>query len=93
MGQYVGMETLIRVASDDYMSYAKAYYGASILIHGPEDFPQGSDKITTGQPGTDVTIGVTPSVVVSEDIVRSLPLRKRQCYFDNEVIKYCFKKK
>lgn len=77
---------LINVESTEYVSYSKAYFGAAILIHGTQDFPQGADKATVGQPGMDVTIAVIPSVVVSEKSIRELALNQRNCYFDDEVI-------
>lgn len=55
------------------------------MVHGTQDFPQGADRTTFGQPGTDVTIAVIPSIVVSEESIRRLPLKKRNCYFDDEV--------
>lgn len=85
-GQYVGLDVLINVESTEYVSYSKAYFGAAILVHGTQDFPQGADKATVGQPGMDVTVAVIPSVVVSEKSIRQLALNQRNCYFDDEVI-------
>lgn len=76
---------LINVESTEYVSYSKAYFGAAILVHGAQDFPQGADKATVGQPGMDLTVAVIPSVVVSEKSIRVLALNQRNCYFDDEV--------
>lgn len=84
-GPNVGLEAIIHVMPSSYISYAKSYYGASILVHGTQVFPQAVDKITFAQPGCDVTVAVIPSVVVSERAIRDLSLEKRNCFFDDEV--------
>lgn len=71
-GPYVGMELLVNIEPEQYMAYTKTYYGVSILIHSPHEYPQNSVAKTVGQIGTDVTINVVPSVVVSETSVRGL---------------------
>lgn len=86
-GQHVGLDVVVQVAGDDYVSYSKPFFGASVLVHGSQDYPQGADKAIIGQPGSDVTIGVIPSVVVSERAIRTLSLKQRVCYFDDEVIR------
>lgn len=73
------------MSPSSYISYAKSYYGASILVHGTQVYPQSVDKITFAQPGCDVTVAVMPSVVVSEPAIRDLSLDKRNCFFDDEV--------
>lgn len=95
-GQFVGLEAFIQVGTIDYVSYANSYYGVSVLVHGTDDFPQQSDRTAVGQPGDDLTVAIVPTVVVSEASVRDLPLRQRNCYFDDEVdlesaIKYTYK--
>lgn len=67
------------------MAYTKTYYGVSVLIHSPREYPQNAVAKTIGQIGTDVTINVVPSVVVSEESVRGLPLTQRNCFFKDEV--------
>lgn len=87
-GPNVGLDAIINIDPSAYMSYAKSYYGASILVHGTQVFPQAVDKITFAQPGCDVTVAVIPSVVVSEPAIRDLALEKRSCFFDDEVNTY-----
>lgn len=79
------------MGKEDYVSYAKSYYGASVLLHGAERFPQTLDKIIVAQPGSDVNIAVIPSVVVSQDNIRDVPIQQRNCYFNDEVcgLKLC----
>lgn len=84
-GQNVGLDTIIWVAKEEYVSYSRSYYGVSVLVHGAERFPQTLDKTTFGQPGCDLSIAVVPSVVVSESEIRSVPMQQRNCYFNDEV--------
>lgn len=82
----MGMEILVNIEPEQYMAYTKTYYGISILIHSPHEYPQNAVAKAVGQVGTDVTINVVPSVVVSDESVRNLPLTQRNCYFDDEVV-------
>lgn len=76
----------IEIEKDSYVAYSKSFYGAKILIHDAENFPQTSVTTTTiGQPGYDLTIPVIPSVIVSEPGIRSLSEKQRNCLFDDEV--------
>lgn len=84
-GQFVGVDLLIHIDTEDYLAYAASYYGVTIMIHGSSNFPTLSDRVIIGQPGQDVTISVIPTVVVSEPAIRSLPLKQRNCYFEDEV--------
>lgn len=55
-GPYVGMEVLVNIEPEQYMSYTRTYYGVSILVHSPHEYPQTAVAKTIGQIGTDVTI-------------------------------------
>lgn len=83
----MGLNLRIEIEKDAYVAYSKSFYGAKILIHDAENFPQTSVTTTTiGQPGFDLTIAVMPSVIVSEPGIRSLSQKQRNCLFDDEVI-------
>lgn len=87
-GENVGLNLRIEIEKDAYVAYSKSFYGAKILIHDAENFPQTSVTTTTiGQPGFDLTIAVMPSVIVSEPGIRSLSQKQRNCLFDDEVKK------
>ncbi|KAG4076811.1 hypothetical protein HA402_009157 [Bradysia odoriphaga] len=87
-GPYVGMELLVNIEPEQYVSYTKTYFGVSVLIHSPHEYPQNSVAKTVGQIGTDVIINVVPSVIVSENSIKDLALAQRNCYFTDEVVKY-----
>lgn len=84
-GENVGLSIRIEVEPDNYVAYSKSFYGAKILIHDPEDFPQTSVTTAIGQPGYDLTIAVLPSVIVSEPGIKGLSQLQRNCLFEDEV--------
>ncbi|KAJ6642565.1 Pickpocket protein 28 [Pseudolycoriella hygida] len=83
-GQFVSLEVLLHVSVAQYVAYTRSYYGISVLIHSPEDYPQASATTTIAQPGCDVILAIIPSVVVSEPSVRTLALKQRNCFFQDE---------
>lgn len=86
-GENVGLNIRIEIEKESYVAYSKSFYGAKILIHDAENFPQTSVTTTTiGQPGYDLTIAVLPSVIVGEPGIRSLSQKQRNCLFVDEVI-------
>lgn len=76
---------LLRVSEADYVAYTRSYYGITVLIHPPHDYPQYSATTTIAQPGSDVILAVVPSVVISQPEVRTLSLQQRSCFFEDEV--------
>lgn len=83
-GENVGLNIRIEVEKEEYVAYSKSFYGAKILIHDPEDFPQTSVTTSIGQPGFDLNIAVLPSVIVSEPGIRGLSQLQRNCLFEDE---------
>lgn len=59
--------------------------GASILIHDAIDFADIGMRSTAVSPGNTFSITVTGTLIKSTDSLRSLPISKRSCYFNNEV--------
>lgn len=84
-GEFVGLHAYLHTEIEHYLGYIDSYYGIKVLINEPEDFPETSVSTVLVQPSFDVSISVIPSIVVSQDSIRSLPLRQRNCLFDDEV--------
>lgn len=42
-GSFVSLEVLLSVSMDNYVAYTRSYYGITVLIHSPEDYPQASE--------------------------------------------------
>lgn len=83
-GPDVGLDAVIFVEPDAYTAYTRSYYGVVVMVHDPQSYPQANDKATFGQPGTDVTIAIVPTVLISQPAIRGLSLADRQCIFDDE---------
>ncbi|XP_037044653.1 sodium channel protein Nach-like [Bradysia coprophila] len=83
-GENVGLSARIHVDKESYVAYSKSFYGAKVLIHDPEDFPQTEVTTSIGQPGYDLAIAVLPSVIVSQPQIRGLPQLQRNCLFEDE---------
>lgn len=66
------------------------FVGTIIFVHGPFEYPDTKVSYLMGSPGTDVNIAVIPNVVESSNEIRSLPMPKRRCYYQNEVVLYHF---
>lgn len=83
-GHFVGLEAYLRIRTTEYVSYANSFYGVSVMIHSYDDYPQLSNRVAIVQPGDGVRMIVEPTVVVTDVSVRSLLLRQRNCYFEDE---------
>lgn len=84
-GIHVGLSVMIDVESKHYLSSTRPFPGAEILIHDSQDFPTKSDVSTIAQPGQDVNLVITPSVMVSTPDIKNLALNLRQCWFSDEM--------
>lgn len=84
-GEFVGLHVYLHAETEHYLGYVNTYYGIKVLVNEPEDFPETSVSTVLVQPYFDVSISVIPSIVVSHDSIRNLPLRQRNCLFDDEV--------
>lgn len=76
---------MIDVSQENYMAYLKEFYGVSIFVHRPGDFVTKTLTPAISLPGFETVSLVTANVVVSDPLIRSMPLSQRGCYFDGEV--------
>lgn len=83
-GSSVGLEVVLSPDADDYVSFFKSFYAIDIAIHSRESFAD-SGSFFALLPGYNVNVYLTPSVVISDEIVRSLPVSQRNCLFEDEV--------
>lgn len=75
---------MLDIQPENYISPRKDFFGADIIIHNPEEFPE-KEVTTVGQPGHDISIAIVPSVVYSDKDVESLSISWRACRFESEV--------
>lgn len=66
------------------MSYKKPFDGIDVSIHGREDYTD-TGYFFSVSPGYDVNVFLTPSVLATDNEVRSLSPTKRNCLFKDEV--------
>lgn len=67
------------------LGLARTVHGLEVLIHDPEEFPQGSITSAVAQPNAEVILSITPSVINSKETIRDIPVDERQCYFEDEI--------
>lgn len=70
-GDSVGLELTLWPEPNEYIAYYRDYYGIEMDIHHPEDYPEMKKPIYL-QPGFDLRVYVSPSVVTTDKDVRSL---------------------
>lgn len=83
-GRTMGISALIDVEQQHSLAMAKSIYGAEVVIHDANEFPQRSLTSAVAQPGRDLSIAIIPSVTISRETIRSLPVAERNCYFADE---------
>lgn len=102
----VSLDLLLWPDGDNYVSYHNPHYGVDMTFHDLSEFAD-SGHFFSVLPGYNVDIYLTPTVVISDEQIRSLPPKKRNCLFSDEVttnlcstevrywskIHYCFQKK
>lgn len=83
-GKMVSLDLLLWPDSNNYVSYIKPQYGIDIIFHDRNDFADSRNTYSL-LPGYNVDIFLTPTVVISDELIRSLPPEKRNCMFSDEV--------
>lgn len=79
-----GLSITLQPEVEQYISDTKTA-GTFIFVHGPFEYPDTKVSYLLGTLATDVNIAVIPHVVESSNEIRALPLKKRKCYFQDEV--------
>lgn len=80
----MGLNVVLDVETQHSLAMSKSIYGAEVLIHDAEEFPQASLTSAVAQPGRELSMAIVPSVIVSKESIRSLPVAERVCYFADE---------
>lgn len=84
-GRDIGLSVALNVERVMYKAASRPHIGASVLIHDPIDFPDIGAQVASALPGHVLSISVSCTSITSMDSLRSLPIGKRLCYFDEEV--------
>lgn len=67
------------------MSYTRSFYGVHTIVFDPEDFTGHTVRRIISEPGTDTIMIVTPNLVTSSPDIQRLSLKRRGCYYGDEV--------
>lgn len=65
----MGLDLFLASEPNAYYSYSRPFYGIQVAIHPQEDFPDMKNPIII-QPGYDIKVFITPSVLISDPAVR-----------------------
>ncbi|XP_018051494.1 PREDICTED: uncharacterized protein LOC108689282 [Atta colombica] len=84
-GRDVGLAVALNIEPDMYKATSRPFVGASVIIHDPIDFPDIGAHITTVPIGHVMAISITGTSIRGMESLRTIPLEKRLCYFDDEV--------
>lgn len=84
-GEYVGLVFQVDTHPEYYISPTEYYYGAEILIHDSNDFPDMAVVAALVQPGEELRLAVNPEAITSAFEVRHMDVQQRKCWFDNEI--------
>lgn len=83
-GRTLGLEVVLDVERHEALALSKPFHGVEVLIHDPEEFPQGSTALSVAVAGGSALLAVVPTVTTSRESLRSVALEERQCYFPDE---------
>lgn len=85
-GRFVALDLLLSPEANDYVSYYESFYGISTSIQPQDDFPDAGHFFSLVS-GYNVDIYLTPTVIKSDNSLRSIPATERNCFFPDEVKK------
>ncbi|XP_047002651.1 pickpocket protein 28-like [Schistocerca americana] len=83
-GPRSGVSLLMDCEAQHYVASLGGYYGVSVFVHDPQDYPETSVQQVLAQPGTEVSVVLDPRAIHSTRDVRRLPAEARRCWFDDE---------
>ncbi|KAG5313182.1 PPK28 protein, partial [Acromyrmex insinuator] len=84
-GRDVGLAVALNIEPNMYKATSRPFVGASIIIHDPIDFPDIGTHIAAVPVGHVMAISITGTSIRGMESLRTIPLEKRLCYFDDEV--------
>ncbi|KAJ8678553.1 hypothetical protein QAD02_014340 [Eretmocerus hayati] len=83
-GYQTGLTILVDPEPNDYYSSLFGSYGVKVMLHHPHNYPDRSTEFKYVGMGVQVFLGMSPEDTQSTPGVRGLPLKVRDCVFDNE---------
>lgn len=83
-GEYIGLGVLLKPEAEHYVSYSHFLHGFSLSIHHPTEFALMLTDPLILQPGYYIRALITSSVLETDESVRSMPRKQRNCLFPDE---------
>lgn len=83
-GANLGLTLLLDGGISEYYCSSTNGYGFKILLHSPNEAARIINYGTQVSCGYESRIVITPTLSEATDAIRKLPVKVRQCYFDNE---------
>lgn len=80
------LEFLIHPESWNYKSFTEPIYGFYMFIHQSDDFIDFPTEWSSFQPSYHIRILILPEILRSDENIRSIGFKQRQCIFQNENI-------
>lgn len=75
---------MVDTKPNQYVSPTENYYGAEVIIHSSQDYPDLTISSSVVQPGEDLRLAVQPEIIVSQPGIRKMDVEQRNCWFDDE---------
>lgn len=83
-GTNVGLTVVMDAGISEYYCSSTHSYGFKVLLHSPNEAPLITNYGTSIPIGLESRVVVMPTISDASEVVRSMPVEVRQCYFENE---------
>lgn len=83
-GNHLGLALVLNAAPNEYYCSSSSGYGFKVLVHSPHEFPEVDEYGLPIANGFESRIVTTPVISRASDAVRHMPMKIRQCIFENE---------
>lgn len=83
-GPLLGLYVSIDVEPSKSVSSVFNLTGAYVYVHDKSEYPADSSFFSLIEPGTEVSLKISPTITESEDALRSFKVHSRQCLFNDE---------
>lgn len=81
----MGLSIVLDVNIDDYYCSSTNSAGFKVLLHNPVETPKISEFGFVIAPGLETRVVVTPLISDASKNIRRVPIKLRQCLFDDEM--------
>lgn len=83
-GSDMGLTLILDAEVENYYCSSTSSSGFKVLLHSPIEIPRIADFGFFVTPGRETKVVITPKITGASDLIRKIPIHKRQCIFANE---------